>query len=201
MPTPWNIKSSLKMVEFHRNFVQVSTLGSTGLSRLVVLRTFDGACANVIPKFRWRTKTGQCINRRSNFRTFTSNYPLQHHFPTFADFFCANSTINIFGKKLCTHLRSSYCVLHATPISIKPSLIAWSVLSVRAYGGLSKKEGCRRSNHDRLTRGGLPKWNFVSDVNTSYVLSHSNRLEKLPAIQQTASNCLGCGARVFTLSL
>ena len=31
--------------------------------------SFDGVSVSVIPKFRWRTKKGQCINKRSNFRT------------------------------------------------------------------------------------------------------------------------------------
>jgi len=49
MPTPWNIKSSPKMSEIDRKFVQVSASGSTGVSRLVVVRSVDGVCVNIIP--------------------------------------------------------------------------------------------------------------------------------------------------------
>jgi hypothetical protein len=44
-------------------------------------------------------------------------------------------------------LRLVHCVLHAPPISIQPSLIAMSALSVRAHRGLPNTEGCWRSNH------------------------------------------------------
>jgi hypothetical protein len=35
----WNINGSMKKAEIDRNYVKVSTSGSTGLSRLVVVRT------------------------------------------------------------------------------------------------------------------------------------------------------------------